>query len=267
MSDPKLNETKPKLKALLFHDDLEFVTQGLQLVESLSVSEKSFLEILKLFAGKKLPKRIRYDFLEKTFSTAEHSVYVALTFLGLLALHKDGSHIRKLILQIEGLSSLPSSIGHLTDLRVLRLYDGELRSLPDTIRNLRSLEILIVNPDTLISAECFLQSFPTSLEGLTQLRELDLSGNEIKSLPETIGDFTKLTHLNLVGCDLSSIPEGFTNLENLLEVNLSHNNLTLLPKNLENLRQLQYLELVENSFSEMEKQRISEALPDCDIRF
>jgi len=42
MSDQKLNEAKPKLKALLFHDDLEFVKQGLQLVESLSVSEKSF---------------------------------------------------------------------------------------------------------------------------------------------------------------------------------------------------------------------------------
>ena len=126
----------------MFHDDWTVVQQGLQLFESLSVSEETFIEAFRSLNRKKIPKRVNYDFLLDIFEDAEYSAYLALTFLGLFAQHRGGSHIRKLDISQEELSQLPTSIGHLTQLRQLRLYDNELTSLPDELANAQLLEVL-----------------------------------------------------------------------------------------------------------------------------
>ena len=90
MSKSSKNDIRTKLKPLLFHDDWTVVQQGLQLFESLSVSEETFMEAFRSLNRKKIPKRVNYDFLLDIFKDAEYSAYLALTFLGLFAQHRGG---------------------------------------------------------------------------------------------------------------------------------------------------------------------------------
>ena len=208
MSKSSKNDIRTKLKPLLFHDDWTVVHQGLQLFESLSVSEETFIEAFRSLNRKKIPKRVNYDFLLGIFEDAEYSAYLALTFLGLFAQYRGGDHIRKLEISQESLLQLPTSIGHFTQLRKLRLFDNELTSLPDEIANAQLLEVLTIS-------ENHLTAFPSHLEGLTNLKELCLSDNNLSELPDTIGGMTQLTDLDIVGSRLTALPESFVHLQNL----------------------------------------------------
>lgn len=85
----------------------------------------------------------------------------------------------------KGLTSLPDSLGELTDLRVLDLSANGLAVLPDV------------------------------LGSLTGLRELDLSRNGLTSLPDFLGNLTNLEFLGLAGNGLTDLPDSLGNLTNL----------------------------------------------------
>jgi Leucine-rich repeat (LRR) protein len=85
------------------------------------------------------------------------------------------------------------------------------------------------------------------------LRELDLSSNQLKSLPDSIGDLINLEKLDLSSNQLECLPDSFGNLINLQILALSYNQLKSLPDSIGNLINLRKLGLSHNQL---------ESLPD-----
>ena len=81
---------------------------------------------------------------------------------------------------------------------------NQLSYLPDSLCQLPSLEVLIVNNNRLVS-------LPEEIGKMQFLSELDASCNEITHLPVQIGDMTHLRSLNLRRNHLQEIPVGMYN--------------------------------------------------------
>ncbi len=94
-----------------------------------------------------------------------------------------------------------------------------------------------------------LDSLPTAIGHLKNLRELDLSSSSLASLPPEIGNLTNLGKLFLVIGSLTSLPPEIGNLTNLEELVLDQNSLTSLPSEIGNLINLKKLTLSENSLT------------------
>ncbi|KAF3438108.1 hypothetical protein FNV43_RR20864 [Rhamnella rubrinervis] len=126
--------------------------------------------------------------------------------------------LRSLDLHDSNLKTLPNSIGNMKHLRYLDLSgNGEIESLPDSITRL-------VNLQTLDLSQCTsLLALPGGIAKLVNLRHLDLSGNrEIESLPDSIAGLVNLQTLDLSRCtSLRALPGGITKLVNLRHLDLS----------------------------------------------
>jgi leucine-rich repeat protein SHOC2 len=114
------------------------------------------------------------------------------------------------------LTTLPDSIGNLTNLVSLRLVDNNLTTLPDSIGN------------------------------LTNLRELRLYQNQLKTLPDSIANLQQLTWLSLSLNRLTVFPEQITELTNLIGLRLNGNQLTVLPQSITKLTNLTHLDISGN---------------------
>lgn len=93
------------------------------------------------------------------------------------------------------LTNLPYSIGNLTNLRELRLYHNQLKTLPDSITNLQQLTWLSLSLNRFTV-------FPEQITELTNLIGLRLNGNQLTVLPQSITRLTNLTHLDISGNSL-----------------------------------------------------------------
>lgn len=102
------------------------------------------------------------------------------------------ANLQKMLVQLNKLRSLPSSVCELKSLRYLDVHFNELRSLPDALGDLKNLEVL--NASSNFSD---LVSLPESIGELTNLVELDVSNNQIKELPYSFGSLQNLKKLNL----------------------------------------------------------------------
>ena len=101
-------------------------------------------------------------------------------------------NLQKLMIQLNKIRSLPSSICELKSLRYLDAHFNELHGLPIAIGRLTNLEVL-----NLSSNFSDLKELPETFGDLTNLKELDLSNNQIHALPDTFGRLDNLTKLNL----------------------------------------------------------------------
>jgi hypothetical protein len=95
-----------------------------------------------------------------------------------------------------------------------------------------------------------LKEVPESLGQLTQLQDLDLSGNQLTALPESLGQLTQLRQLNLRDNRLAVVSP-LEQLTQLRTLNLYGNCLTALPAGLRQLTQLQELTLWRNQLAEL----------------
>ncbi len=145
----------------------------------------------------------------------------------------------KLNLRHCGLSTIPESIGNLSDLTSLDLYNNELKVLPASIGNLSKLTNLNLNHNQLTNV-------PDSICQLSNLTTLILSNNQLTGLPDTITNLSKLTHLGLEYCQLASLPASITQFPSLTHLELNHNQLTSLPASIANLFSLTNMELAHN---------------------
>ena len=121
-----------------------------------------------------------------------------------------------LILIGNQLTSLPESLGQLTQLRGLFLDNNKLTALPEWLGQ------------------------------LTQLWELSLDNNKLTALPESLSQFTQLEVLNLDSNKLTALPESLSQLTQLEVLSLANNQLTTLPESLGQLRKLKWLFLHDN---------------------
>ncbi|KAJ8254264.1 hypothetical protein COCON_G00208760 [Conger conger] len=154
---------------------------------------------------------------------------------------------------------------NLTDLLYLDVSDNKLDSLPPQMRRLVHLQTLILNNNPLMHAQLrqlpamvALQTLhlrntqrtqsnlPTSMEGLTNLADVDLSCNDLTRVPECLYTLSNLKRLNLSSNQISELSlciDQWTQMETL---NLSRNQLTSLPSTICKLAKLKKLYLNSN---------------------
>ena len=109
-------------------------------------------------------------------------------------------HVETLLLYQNRLSYLPDSAIRFTNLATLDVSNCGLQRLPDFLGELSQLVSLAVKNNGLSN-----DSLPKSLEGLPNLRELNLSGNRLTQFPEQVLDLPSLRYLYLGGNLISEI--------------------------------------------------------------
>ncbi len=153
----------------------------------------------------------------------------------------DG-RIWRLNLNAKDLTSLPSEIGILTNLKYLELRTNKLTSLPSEIGTLTNLTSLELRSNSLAG-------IPPEIGNLTTLTRLYLAFNDLTSLPPEIGNLTDLRVLYLFFNDLTSLPPEIGNLTKLAELDLEGNALTSLPAEIGNCTSLSFLSCIDNQLT------------------
>jgi hypothetical protein len=157
------------------------------------------------------------------------------------------------------ISSLPNQIGNLTELTGLFFGQNQINVLPESFCNLYNLRQTNLDNNRL-------EKIPENFGNLTKLEWLRLDNNQLTALPESFGKLTKIRELSLGYNNLTSIPESIRNLKDMVFLDLSYNKLTFLPESIKDLNdRLRNFRLEGNNFSEEEKAKVEEWLPDTHI--
>ena len=98
------------------------------------------------------------------------------------------------------LTSIPESIGNLSELAFLYLEWNSLIVLPNSFSQLTNLFSLTINNN-------WLTSLPGDFGNLNNLLFLDLGYNQINSIPESICELDNLQYLYLFNNQLESVPD------------------------------------------------------------
>ncbi len=94
-----------------------------------------------------------------------------------------------------------------------------------------------------------INNFPKEIGLLTNLQELDLSGNLIQTIPKEIGLLTNLEDLDLYDNKIEIIPKEICNLINLKYLSLGKNNITYIPDEIEKLNCLKCFDIQNNKIT------------------
>ncbi|XP_044289445.1 protein flightless-1 homolog [Varanus komodoensis] len=179
---------------------------------------------------------------------------------------ENAKNMLVLSLKHNSIDSIPNQLFiNLMDLLYLDLSDNKLESLPPQMRRLLHLQTLILNNNPLLHAQLrqlpamtALQTLhlrntqrtqsniPTSLEGLVNLTDVDLSCNDLTRIPECLYTLSSLRRLNLSSNQISELSlciDQWTPLESL---NLSRNQISSLPSAICKMTKLKKLYLNSN---------------------
>ncbi|XP_053425144.1 protein flightless-1 homolog isoform X3 [Nycticebus coucang] len=154
---------------------------------------------------------------------------------------------------------------NLIDLLYLDLSENRLESLPPQLRRLVHLQTLVLNGNPLLHAQLrqlpamtALQTLhlrntqrtqsnlPTSLEGLSNLADVDLSCNDLARVPECLYTLPSLRRLNLSSNQITELSLCIDQWVHVETLNLSRNQLTSLPSAICKLTRLKKLYLNSN---------------------
>ncbi|KAL7215802.1 hypothetical protein ACSBR1_027867 [Camellia fascicularis] len=150
--------------------------------------------------------------------------------------------LSKLCLDGTGISELPPSIGHLTNLGLISLSNCK------NLRNLRTLDIFGCSK---------LDKLPQDLGVLNHLHTLHADWTAIRQLPSSIGLLEKLGILTLRGCkgmssnSMASGLAALSRLESLWKLDLSYYNLKSIPTAICSIYSLFHLELGGNNMESL----------------
>lgn len=144
----------------------------------------------------------------------------------------------------------------------LRICGRGLTELPDQLGDLK-IEKLNLQGNWLT------QQALNTLCRLPDLRELNLSFNNLTQLPQEIKQLKQLQKLilyynRIMAGTIANLCESLTNLQ---ELNLGRNNLAQLPDKINNLTRLQLLDLSDNELSLTAQYHIRQLLPHTKIDF
>ena len=114
--------------------------------------------------------------------------------------------------------------------------------MPEAIAQLSNLRELDLSDNQLTT-------LPEAIAQLSNLRELDLSDNQLTTLPEAIAQLSNLRELDLRNNQLTTLPEAIAQLSNLRVLYLRNNQLTTLPEAIKQLSQLEKLDLRGNQLN------------------
>ena len=172
----------------------------------------------------------------------------------------DDGRVIRLDLRENGLTGpIPTTLGNLSNLEVLRLQENQLTgTIPAWVGNLTRLEELNLSGNRFAPG-----AIPSTLANLSSLRELYLWGSNLNGpIPSWLGDLTNLETLGLGGNELTGvIPSELGNLRNLKRLSLRENQLIgPVASAFRELLNLEYLSLRDNQLSgpvPMELQRLT----------
>ncbi len=151
-------------------------------------------------------------------------------------LFANADNIQWLVCDYNNLTTLPESIGKLTQLTHLFCDHNHLTSLPESIGNLSQLQVFHCNHNKLTTV-------PESIGNLQQLRRISLHNNQITHLPESIGNLQQLTHLCVSLNKLASLPISLGNLSQLESLSIGWNDdLTEFPDQLLKCKKLRSID-------------------------
>ncbi|XP_054150494.1 leucine-rich repeat-containing protein 7 isoform X2 [Melozone crissalis] len=170
--------------------------------------------------------------------------------------------LRKLSIPDNDLSSLPTSIASLVNLRELDISKNGIQDFPENIKCCKCLTIIeasvnpvsklpdgftqLLNLTQLYLNDAFLEFLPANFGRLVKLRILELRENHLKTLPKSMHKLTQLERLDLGNNEFSELPEVLEQIQNLKELWMDNNSLQVLPGSIGKLKQLVYLDVSKN---------------------
>lgn len=122
----------------------------------------------------------------------------------------------------------------------LYLHANRFTSLSDSFEHLSALTELYLGYNNISWLS------PKALNGLSQLRRLELNNNELAELPTGIGNLSNLEYLNVSFNQLQTLPSTVSRLAALRVLLLENNKLVTLPMSLGTLDSLERLSLASN---------------------
>ncbi|KAM9379078.1 leucine-rich repeat-containing protein 7 isoform 4-T4 [Phaethornis superciliosus] len=170
--------------------------------------------------------------------------------------------LRKLSIPDNDLSSLPTTIASLVNLRELDISKNGIQDFPENIKCCKCLTIIeasvnpvsklpdgftqLLNLTQLYLNDAFLEFLPANFGRLVKLRILELRENHLKTLPKSMHKLTQLERLDLGNNEFSELPEVLEQIQNLKELWMDNNSLQILPGSIGKLKQLVYLDVSKN---------------------
>lgn len=152
--------------------------------------------------------------------------------------------LEKLYLSSNRIADLPPELFYCQGLRVLKINDNELETIPNAIGSLRQLQILDLSRNALTNV-------PDNIKSCKYITHLDLSLNNLQRLPDAITNLITLQELFLNETYLEFLPANFGRLVNLKILELRSNNLITLPKSMSRLTELTRIDIGANEFTEL----------------
>lgn len=135
------------------------------------------------------------------------------------------------------LKALPDSMGNLTHLKRLYLFQNKIVDFPERLTNLQQLEHIYLQHN-------HLKDFPSILLRLSSLKSISIGDNKIKTLPVDIHQLSLLDDLELSNNKLQTLPETISQLQQLTALNLGNNPIQSLPESIGQLSKLKRLHLI-----------------------
>ena len=134
------------------------------------------------------------------------------------------SQLKQLFLSYNNISFLTFSIGNLSSLEHLYLSSNSIENLPSTIGNLSNLIVLDVESN-------LISNIPSEIANLSNLETLNFGGNQLTDLPNLAAlDALEILYLN--NNFITSLPVSLTFLDSLNILNVDNNQLTTFPDGL-----------------------------------
>ncbi|XP_055068750.1 leucine-rich repeat-containing protein 7 isoform X1 [Misgurnus anguillicaudatus] len=170
--------------------------------------------------------------------------------------------LKKLSMPDNDLSSLPTTIASLVNLKELDISKNGIQEFPDNIKCCKCLSVVeasvnpiaklpdgftqLLNLTQLFLNDAFLEYLPANFGRLSKLRILELRENHLKTMPKSIHRLSQLERLDLGSNEFSELPEVLEQIHSLKELWLDNNSLQTIPGSIGKLRQLRYLDLAKN---------------------
>ncbi|XP_014399818.1 PREDICTED: leucine-rich repeat-containing protein 7 isoform X6 [Myotis brandtii] len=170
--------------------------------------------------------------------------------------------LRKLSIPDNDLSSLPTTIASLVNLKELDISKNGVQDFPESIKCCKCLTIIeasvnpisklpdgftqLLNLTQLYLNDAFLEFLPANFGRLVKLRILELRENHLKTLPKSMHKLAQLERLDLGNNEFSELPEVLDQIQNLRELWMDNNALQVLPGSIGKLKMLVYLDMSKN---------------------
>ncbi len=158
-------------------------------------------------------------------------------------------------------TSLKEALANPLEVYSLNLKKKKLTSIPSEIFTLKNLKVLNLSKN-------HIKNVPEEIGKLTNLVELDLSNNKINILPPSIGNLINIKKLILNKNKIEFLPKEISNLSNLEILDLWGNQITEFPEEIKKLNYtLKILDLRVIFMTQKQQDNIQKLLPDVNIYF